>query len=59
VFGTAAIYGLSLALDWKMALDPVALGLALFTSAATGVAFGFFPARRASRLDPITALRHE
>jgi putative ABC transport system permease protein len=59
VFGSAAIYGLSRALDWKMALDPVALGLALFTSAATGVAFGFFPARRASRLDPITALRHE
>ncbi len=59
LFGTAAIYGLSVALDWKMALDPVALGLALFTSGATGVAFGFFPARRASRLDPITALRHE
>ncbi|MEN0000162.1 MAG: ABC transporter permease [Pseudomonadota bacterium] len=33
--------------------------LAFFFSAAVGVIFGFFPARRAARLNPIDALRHE
>jgi putative ABC transport system permease protein len=46
-------------LDWPMKLDPVALTVAVLTSAMTGIAFGFFPARRAAGLDPIVALRHE
>jgi ABC-type antimicrobial peptide transport system permease subunit len=42
-----------------MSLSPVALIVSIGVSAAIGVGFGFFPARRAARLDPIEALRHE
>jgi putative ABC transport system permease protein len=57
--GIAIIRILGDTLDWPMKLDPVALAVAIMTSAMTGIAFGFFPARRAAALDPIVALRHE
>ena len=57
--GFGGIRGISAALEWPMSMSPVALAVSFVTSALTGIGFGFVPARRASRLDPIVALRHE
>ncbi|NIV33523.1 MAG: ABC transporter substrate-binding protein, partial [Anaerolineae bacterium] len=40
-------------------LDPSSIPLALGVALLTGVVFGLYPALRASRLDPIEALRYE
>jgi putative ABC transport system permease protein len=47
------------ALEWEMGVSVEALSVALATSMGIGVVFGFFPARRAARMDPIHALRRE
>ncbi|MGH7294188.1 MAG: ABC transporter permease, partial [Polyangiaceae bacterium] len=59
VLGSAAAFGLGRAFDWPMAPSGSAVGIAAFTSVAIGTVFGFLPAWRAAKLDPIAALRVE
>jgi putative ABC transport system permease protein len=47
------------ALNLPFVFQPSIVAIAVLFSAGVGVAFGFFPARRAARMDPIEALRHE
>jgi putative ABC transport system permease protein len=46
-------------LGWAMDLGAPALLVALTTSLAVGIVFGFLPARRAALVEPMEALRHE
>ncbi len=61
--GIALGFGLAEAMQrwmsWPAKVPPNAVAMAFGFAAATGVFFGFYPARKASRLDPIEALRFE
>jgi putative ABC transport system permease protein len=58
LIGVAAAYLISNAADWPLLIQPESILLAVLFSGLVGVFFGWYPALRASRLDPIEALRH-
>ena len=59
VLAFGASIGVARLMDVPFVFDPSVNLLSFVFSAAIGVLFGYFPARRAARLDPIEALRHE
>jgi putative ABC transport system permease protein len=46
-------------LGWRLVITPESIAISFLFSAAVGLFFGIYPAGRASKLDPIEALRYE
>lgn len=57
--GGGAAYAVGILAGWPIYLSPVSVIGAVGLASAVGLLFGFFPARRASRLDPVAALKFE
>jgi putative ABC transport system permease protein len=58
-FGYFLSWLIARAAEWNTIVTPASIAIAFGVSVAVGIVFGIYPARKASRIDPIEALRYE
>ena len=59
LFGILASIAVSLTAGWPVSISPLPIAVSFFFSSLVGMAFGIWPARRASQMNPIDALKGE
>lgn len=59
ILGLILSYLLSYVLKWPFVVSQSAIIISFFVCAATGIFFGWYPAKKAANMDPIAALRYE
>ena len=58
-FGLILSYGVSKLLNWPFVISQKAIVISFLVCAFTGIFFGWYPAKKAANMDPISALRYE
>jgi len=59
IFGVVITEAIAIVAEWPTFISIYAILLGFLFSAAIGIFFGYYPARKAARLNPIEALRYE
>ena len=57
--GLGAAWGINVFAHWPVLVQPWSVLLSFIVCTATGIFFGWYPAKKAARLDPIEAIRYE
>ncbi|WP_316800372.1 ABC transporter permease [Pedobacter frigidisoli] len=59
ILGVSSAYLISFFLNWPILISESSIVISFIVCAVTGIFFGYYPAKKASNLDPIDALRYE